>query len=1005
MAALGEDAIPFVMELARTPALSLRQRIRPVATYEEAEWTGTRTIGQNVMVRTIGSALAVEPGRGALLGLSNHKHLPGHDLAVRYIAGQDGYLSTGPFNIMPYQSYPPQQWCCFLVSADGRITFANQEIVELRRIELFPCHPVTTVALAPPDLPIAETTALNALNDGPLQARESFVMERDTCSTFFVPPNVKAIKTVNPFGMVLLNADDEHPAGQGFPVGTAWRLPDTELHGARDLRALNEYRLDMLRKRRLTNDSLEWLHGLAKAALRRAAEATRTAQHYAELGIARILERRVYTPLRASMDDLVRAVVILLLLTIPFAHALERLLIGTPHIYRQIGWYCAFFLATFGILYVVHPAFAIATEPIVIFLAFVIIILSAIVIAILLNRFQAEIKALQGLPVTVHSADVSRFGTVMAAVSMGISTMRRRPLRTLLTTATVILLTFSILSFASFDAQQGILRRYMGSSEGVRGIFLHHALWIRLPNQLVDVVRHTVGDEAHVAVRRWVAAARTSEAQGFAILAAKETGTNSVVLSGLVGLDPEDLRAQPGLKACFPNGDPDVLQPGRIFLPPALAESLGVKPGDPLLVRGYALTFAGTLDAESMTRFQQLDQSPLFPVDYSDPSLIQQKDAIEGTRATSAAKANLQSQSAFLPYYSANQIALVHTDTAEAMNGRVVAISVYPRSATSDIRLLAEGLARLASVPVYATLTDGVYRLYFTTVMAVSGAGTLLIPIILGGLIVFGTMLGSVTDREKEIYSFSALGLAPTHIGMLFFAEASVYAVVGGMGGYILAQVIAFATGLLSRYVSINVPEMNYSSTNAIVAILVVMATVLLSTIYPAYRGSRSANPGVVRSWRLPRAQGDVWEFMFPFTVSEYDITGVMSFLREHFNNYSDCSLGVFLAEDTRVFAEGRSLTLSSRVATAPFDLGVTQAFTLTSIPSEIEGIDEIKVVITRQSGTESDWRRTNRPFISDIRKQFLIWRSLPPETTEIYRRRTLELLAGQPRAEPRDAG
>jgi hypothetical protein len=997
LAALGEDAIPFVMELARTPTLSLRQRIRPVATYEEPEWTGKRTIGQNVMVRSIGSAIAIEPGRGALLGLSNHMHVPGHDLAVRYIVGQDGYLPTGPFGPKPLQSYPLQQWCCFLVDTNGRICFANQKIADLRRIELFPCQPGTTVALAPPDLPIAETTVLNALNDGPLQERESFIMEREVCATFFVPPNVEAVKTINPFGLVLLNADDDHPSGRGFPVGSTWRLPDTERQGAQDLQTLNEYRLDMLRERHLTNDSLEWLHGLAKAALRRAAESTRTARHYAELATARLLERRVYSPLRASMDDLVRAVVILLLLTIPFAHALERLLIGSPHIYRQIGWYCAFFLATFGILYVVHPAFAIATEPVVIFLAFVIIILSAIVIVILLNRFQSEIKSLQGLPVTVHSADVSRFGTIMAAVSMGISTMRRRPLRTLLTTVTVILLTFSILSFASFDSQQGILRRYIGSSEGVRGIFLHHALWLRLPNQLVDVVRNVVGDEAQVAVRRWVAPSRVDEAYSFAILAAREDATNVVVLTGLVGLDPADLRAQPTLQACFPdNGNPEALQPGRIFLPPALVEALQVRPGDRLLVRGKPLTFAGTLDDASLTRFQQLDQSPLFPIDYSDPSLSQQKDAIEGTRAPTSDKANVQSQSAFLPYYSANQVAIVHTETAAAMNGRPVAISVYPRSATSDIRQLAERLARLASVPVYATLPDGVYRLYFTTVLAVAGAGTLLIPIILGGLIVFGTMLGSVTDREKEIYSFSALGLAPTHIGMLFFAEASVYAVVGGMGGYILAQAIAFVTSWLSRFTSINVPEMNYSSTNAIVAILVVMATVLLSTIYPAYRGARSANPGVVRSWRLPRAQGDVWEFMFPFTVSEYDITGVMSFLLEHFNNYSDCSLGLFLAEDSRVFASGRSLSLASRVATAQFDLGVTQSFMLTSIPSEIEGIDEIKVVITRQSGTENDWRRTNRPFISDLRKQFLIWRSLPPETTEIYRRRTLELLAGQ---------
>jgi len=42
-----------------------------------------------------------------------------------------------------------------------------------------------------------------------------------------------------------------------------------------------------------------------------------------------------------------------------------------------------------------------------------------------------------------------------------------------------------------------------------------------------------------------------------------------------------------------------------------------------------------------------------------------------------------------------------------------------------------------------------------------SGFGDVLVPLLLGGFIVFSTMLGSIIDREKEIYTFSALGLAP----------------------------------------------------------------------------------------------------------------------------------------------------------------------------------------------------------------------------------------------------
>ena len=44
--------------------------------------------------------------------------------------------------------------------------------------------------------------------------------------------------------------------------------------------------------------------------------------------------------------------------------------------------------------------------------------------------------------------------TLMAAMHMGVSTLRRRPLRTSLTAITIILLTFTILSFASFGQAQ-----------------------------------------------------------------------------------------------------------------------------------------------------------------------------------------------------------------------------------------------------------------------------------------------------------------------------------------------------------------------------------------------------------------------------------------------------------------------------------------------------------------------------------------------------------------------
>jgi len=218
-----------------------------------------------------------------------------------------------------------------------------------------------------------------------------------------------------------------------------------------------------------------------------------------------------------------------------------------------------------------------------------------------------------------------------------------------------------------------------------------------------------------------------------------------------------------------------------------------------------------------------------------------------------------------------------------------------------------------------------------------------------------------------------------------------VYSVLGGMGGYLIAQGSMKILTMLASFGWVQVPEINYSSTNAIVTILIVMATVLVSAIYPAIKASKSANPGLLRSWRPPPPQGDVHEITFPFTVSAYDLTGVVSFLQEHFEHFSDTGLGAFMARDTRMVRhDDGALGLQAYLALAPFDLGVTELFELRSAPSEIEGIDEVKIRLTRRSGQPGDWIRLNRNLFDDLRTQFLLWRSIPKEAMEHYRQQTL---------------
>src|SRR5690606_38931065 len=133
-------------------------------------------------------------------------------------------------------------------------------------------------------------------------------------------------------------------------------------------------------------------------------------------------------------------------------------------------------LAFFSIRFV-HPAFELALTPFIILLAFIILALTVVVTLFLSSKFESEIKRMkQG----VHFADVGRLSTIGAALGLGIANMRRRPMRTALTCITLILLTFTVLSFTSVTASiSNFARPYgeAGRTPAYKGLMVRQPDW------------------------------------------------------------------------------------------------------------------------------------------------------------------------------------------------------------------------------------------------------------------------------------------------------------------------------------------------------------------------------------------------------------------------------------------------------------------------------------------------------------------------------------------------
>ena len=74
---------------------------------------------------------------------------------------------------------------------------------------------------------------------------------------------------------------------------------------------------------------------------------------------------------------------------------------------------------------------------------------------------------------------------------------------------------------------------------------------------------------------------------------------------------------------------------------------------------------------------------------------------------------------------------------------------------------------------------------------------------------------------------------------MLFMAESLVYAILGAMAGYVLGQGTAKLIVYMNWLPGLN---LNFSSVSAVFSTVLVMAVVLLSTLYPARKASRGGD-------------------------------------------------------------------------------------------------------------------------------------------------------------------
>ena len=779
--------------------------------------------------------------------------------------------------------------------------------------------------------------------------------------------------------------------GSGYPVDTGM-IPYPLMRSTSDMWIIDDVRMKILQRYGIRNERVARLHDLAREDLYRAREALDSLDYVGSVAALRRAagyESRAYPDVKATANDTVNGIVFYFILLLPFSFFAERLLFGFADIRSQVAGFSGVFLLVFLILRLVHPAFKLSSSPYIVLLAFVIMAMGIAVIALILSKFRGELQKAKRRDAAVYDSDVGRLGASMAAILLGISNLRKRKLRTALTAMTLVLLSFTALSFTSISTSIEFYRLPRGDAARYEGAMVRERNWRGMQPVVLDYVRSAFGNRGVVTPRSWFLLPESTGRSNIHFSAV--AGGKESYAYGLVGLGWQEPRVTRIDECLLPGGR--WFEEGErraCILPADMAALVDIGPGDVGQARirllGDEYLVVGLVDAEALSRVRDLDGEKLTPVDMVSESTL---------KATSSSEAEVVATSpirAFKHLEPLNVILLPHDEVLD-LGGTVrsIAVAEYAGNLVKEV----ESFVTRVAYPVFVGSENGVTVYSSIGVASMSGVGSLVIPLLIAALIILNTMMGAVYERVREIGIYSSLGLTPIHVSALFMAEASVFATIGAVMGYLIGQSLALVLGSAGLLQGLT---LNYSSLSAISSTAVVMLTVFLSTAYPAKKAADLTVPDVTRKWSFGEPDGDDWRFDFPFTVPGIEVEAMYAYLSQVFESYGEGSFGEFLTQDLEfgvsTGAGGLQYRLSLEAWLAPYDLGIAQRVVMEAIPTGEHNIYRIAMHLRRRSGDTASWKRINRGFLNVLRKRFLVWRTIPDEDRERYADRATKMIA-----------
>ena len=671
------------------------------------------------------------------------------------------------------------------------------------------------------------------------------------------------------------------------------------------------------------------------------------------------------------INDAAKSIMIMFPLLILGAFFLEKLTLHQEGRRRviSIGLIAIVLIAFLSLL---HPAFSIMSNIYLGLLGTAMTFLLLLTIWVIGGEAEKVRKSIEHKYLGYHTTESVMFDTVSTASSFSVEEMRKRPFRTVLTIATIAVMAFSLTSLTSVSAYTSVrLVPKYGYTTNYDGALVKNGIGIPpaiVSDYLLDAIKYCVREKAIVLPRAWYYP-QSKLSIGFQTPVYSPTGNVSV--SAALGLTRDDVYLN--MLPYMNNFEGSLLSNTEdwVLVSNGLANNLSVKVGDSINVFGLKLKVAGIYNATKLDNLKDIDGYSMAPVNgiyYGQLAVFPvTSQAAQGT----------------VPHLSMAQVLVIPFNKAIELGGYIAEVSVIPKQKSEeDMASMLTPIAYTTDSIVYVSQKGKPYQMSLVTAYSFVGMETIQVLALLGALNIMITLLGNLKERSREIYILSAVGLSPLATSVLFVVETLVYAIVGGLIGYLFG----FATNSFMVYLNIFPKELgyvNFASVFTMIALVVIILTSLLASAYPSYIASRVITPSLERKWKPPtKPSKDSWEVPMPVSFPTYEeALGVLEYLREFYEGAGAVRpISIVRAMQPPDYKNSQiKITLSI----APYEANVTQDVTLKV--TELESREEVKkygliLLINKLTGPQDVWINSNYWFIDDIRKQLLLWRSLPPE-------------------------